>query len=129
MESEPKEKINPKALNLERLTDSNSRSTLGFKCDPKIKLELANRAQGLGISLSEYVASIVQSYDGANQEIKKIEQKIAFYENDVLKEIFEREQGHPYDFINSKGHRMTGMINTVQDVYTIIIHSFKSSRS
>lgn len=123
MESEPKEKINPKALNLERLTDSNSRSTLGFKCDPKIKLELANRAQGLG------VASIVQSYDGANQEIKKIEQKIAFYENDLLKEIFEREKGHPYDFINSKGHRMTGMINTVQDVYTIIIHSFKSSRS
>jgi len=41
---------NPKALNLDAIRSSSNKVTLGFKCSPTIKLELARQAQELGIN-------------------------------------------------------------------------------
>ena len=121
------EKVNPKALNLERLKNMQSKITLGFKCSPKLKLELAQRAQSLGISLSECVESIVLANNEVNvHEVQKMIDKIRFYENDILKEFFSSYKEQTIEFVNAKGQRMKITINSLQDVYTIIINSFKT---
>ena len=36
--------------------------TVGFKCDPSLKLKLSNMAQTLGLTLSEYSESVMTNH-------------------------------------------------------------------
>src|ERR1700761_5098913 len=73
--------------------------TVGFKCSPETKLTLSNEATQLGITLSEYVESLILSKrqvtkpaspepDQNIQLIAKLKQRIAFYENDHLIDLY-----------------------------------------
>jgi antitoxin component of RelBE/YafQ-DinJ toxin-antitoxin module len=53
---------NPKALNLEGLEDERNKVTVGFKCQAHLKLTLANEAQEKGLTLSEYVETLVTTH-------------------------------------------------------------------
>ena len=121
------EKSNPKALNLDILKDSISKVTLGFKCCPSLKLNLATEAQQINVTLSEYVENIVANYDKTvNKVLKDQKSKIAFYENDVLKELFELHKQKTIEFVSAKGEKMSVNIESIQDVFTVMIHTFKS---
>ena len=129
------EKENPRALNLEKLETVKNKTTLGFKCEPRLKLRLAQEAQKLSITLSEYVEGIVANYNPAvnNTEqssslLKAAKAKVDFYENDILKELFAANKGKTFDFITAKGESLNVKINTLQDVYTVLINSFKTSK-
>lgn len=129
------EKENPRALNLEKLTTVKNKTTLGFKCDPMLKLRLAQEAQKLSITLSEYVEGIVANYNPTAQStetsdslIKACKDKVNFYENDILKELFIANKGKTFDFTTAKGASLNVKINTLQDVYTVLINSFKTSK-
>lgn len=50
-----------KQINLQKLSENKSKVTLGFKCEPGLKLDLAKSAQQLNLNLSEYVESLVSS--------------------------------------------------------------------
>lgn len=127
------EKINTRALNLEKLKEEKNKITLGFKCAPQLKLQLAQAAQKLNITLSEYVESIVinhnqESVNGLENVVNPLKEKLAFYENDMLKALFTEHKGKTYEFTNGSGKAMKVTVNGLQDVYTILINSFKISK-
>ena len=123
------EKINTKALNLEKLNTEKNKATLGFRCCPKLKLQLAQEAQKLNITLSDYVESIVTNYEtGENNLVPELKAKIDFYENDILKDFFTANKGKVFDFKNAKGEPLKITINSLQDIYTVLINSFKTSK-
>jgi hypothetical protein len=118
-------------LDVDQLMNSKTKVTLGFKCDPSLKLALALKAEKYGLSLSEYVELLIStSKDGPSKssstdhsfEIISLRKKIAFYENDMLKSAFQQYKGK---FINlGKGpSEKKIVITTIEDMYTAIIES------
>jgi len=110
--------------------------TLGFKCTPQLKLLLAKKAANSGLTLSAYVESLIensekliieltQSVQQLKNENTVISQKISFYENDILKALEKNYKGKTVSYINSKGENINLVIQSLGDVYTIMINSFK----
>jgi hypothetical protein len=127
---------NPKALNLIAVKESNKKVTLGFKCSPQLKLQLAQKAANSGLTLSAYVESFLENSDKANIELTQsfqkltnenivLSQKIRFYENDILKALEKNYKGKKVSYINSKGETINLEIQSLADVYTVMINSFK----
>lgn len=52
-------KENPKALNLSGIDLNGKKATIGFKCDPSVKYNLAKRSESLGLTLSSYVENLI----------------------------------------------------------------------
>jgi macrodomain Ter protein organizer (MatP/YcbG family) len=68
---------NPKALQLNGLDTATRKVTIGFKCNPKIKLKLAQDACKYGLTLSEYVENLILNLE----EVKLPDVKINTEEN------------------------------------------------
>jgi hypothetical protein len=126
------EKINSKALNLERLNSERNKTTLGFKCAPQLKLKLAQDAQKLRITLSEYVESIVLNYQNNSNpkvnQIAELSSKLNFYENEILKDLFTQTKGKEIEFTGVNNEKTKITVSSLQDVYTILINSFKTKK-
>ncbi len=126
-------KQNPKALNIEKIKSSKSKVTLGFKCNPALKLELAENSKKLGLTLSEYVENLICNYDkislsekAALTEIVNAQsKKIKFYENDILTTFYKQYQNQDVNYLNTKNASVSLKITSVEDIYTILINSFK----
>lgn len=133
-------KSNPKALNLEAVMQSQTKVTLGFKCHPNVKLYLAQKAQQLGLTLSEYVENLIMNSEklfekiqsqekGEKERLTKINHeqkvKIEFYENDFLKKLYDKYKNLIAEYKNEKNEKVNLKISDIQDIYTIIINSFK----
>ena len=122
-------KPNPKALKLEGLENIKRKVTIGFKCDPKIKLQLASEAKKAGLTLSEFVETLIQELGTAVQleknELEKVKQELALYENEILLDWFKKYEGQEIKFVNSKCENITIKIKEPKDVYTVLINSFK----
>lgn len=122
---------NPKALNLDGLDKITRKVTIGFKCDPKTKLTLANRAEKLGMTLSEFVENIIRNVENIDHahtaEIEDLNKKISFYENKILLAFFNQYKGTSMTFIAADGASMQVAVKTPQDMYTILINSFKDN--
>jgi hypothetical protein len=118
---------NSKPLGL-GLPHGNKKVTVGFKCDPKVKLKLANEAQERGLTLSEYVENLLLTLEenkGLSQKrIDELTDRLAFYENGILLSIYEKHKGQEISFNNADGNSMQVRIKEPKDVYTILIHSF-----
>jgi hypothetical protein len=123
------ERTNTKALNLGKLHLEKNKITLGFKCSPRLKLKLAQEAHSLNITLSEYVESIAENHDsGKNHLLAQKIKEVEFYENDLLQTLFLQNKGKTFDFTTAKGESLKIHIETLQDVYTVLINSFKISK-
>lgn len=119
---------NPKALNLDVLKKGKAKVTIGFKCHPSLKLELAENAEKIGLTLSEYIESLVTNYEKfAIKEKEGLIKKIQFYECDILKSLYELYKNKTVPYLNSKNETVNVTIKNVEDVFTIIINSFKIS--
>ncbi len=122
-------KHNPKALYLDGLDTATKKVTVGFKCNPKIKLKLAQDASKFGLTLSEYVENLLLNIEGTKQpepkEILEMKDKIVFYENDILKSMFKEYAGNEIQFKNANGEDLKIKIKDTKDIYTIIINSYK----
>ena len=137
------QKTNSKALNLDGIKDSKNKVTIGFKADPDIKLSLANEAEKLGLTLSEHVECLIGNREKSKSnskeqagEIEKLsatvnEQKktIDFYENDLLKKLYEENKDKKIIFKNKKGEPVEIQVVDLKDIYTIIINSFKTVKN
>jgi len=127
-----KGKPNPKALKLEGLENMNRKVTIGFKCHPKIKLQLAGEARKAGLTLSEFIETLIQELDTAllleKNENSKLKQDLAFYENDILMDLFKNYEKKEIKFANSKGENIKIEIKEPKDVYTVIINSYKHKK-
>ena len=122
-------KQNPKALQLDGLDSISKKVTIGFKCNPRIKLRLAKVANEFGLTLSEYIEALLLDLDNAPKkeanEISELKNKLAFYENDFLKNLFKQYEGKETIFKNPDGDDLKIKVVEAKDIYTIIINSFK----
>lgn len=133
-------KLNPKALNLDAVKQSQNKVTLGFKCNPNVKLDLAQKADKLGLTLSEYVENLIMNSEKIFDQItaqekeekarltltnKEQKEIIEFYENDFLKKLFEKYKNQTAEFKNDKNETVNLKIGDIKNLYTIITSSFK----
>ena len=119
------EKYNPKALNIEMLSVHESKVTLGFKCNPKLKLKLALEAQAMKLTLSEYVESVISNHDLITRKNIELQKRIEHYENDFLKSLFDKHKNTLIEYKNSNGESRKTEINSLQDIYTVFIQIVK----
>ena len=114
-----------KTVDTQEVTRKENKVTLGFRCNPNLKLQLATTAQNYGFTLSEYVESILTEFDLFQKENEKLKSKVNFYENDFLKSIFKKHKNTHLKFKNSKGEHQEMDIKNIQDIYTILINIVK----
>ena len=122
-------KHNPKALHLDGLDTATKKVTVGFKCNPKVKLKLAQDANKYGLTLSEYIENLLLDLDGAKRpetkEISELKEKLAFYENDILMALFGKYEGQEIAFKNAENQELNIEVREPKDIYKIIINSYK----
>ncbi|MEA5139961.1 hypothetical protein [Arcicella rigui] len=134
-----------RALQLEGLQNATNKVTLGFKCDAGTKIQLAQEAQQIGMTLSEYVDTLIASrksktppslsntselatkIDFLQREIQNLRKKVGFYENDLLKKAFQTRQGQRLEYKNIHGEKVSKTISQIEDIYTILLDSVKLS--
>ena len=131
-----------RALQLEGLQFAQNKVTLGFKRDGGTKIRLAQEAQQAGMTLSEYVDTVISSrHSQGNQgisrstselvtklemqkkQIQQLESKVVFYENDFLKNAFNKYKGQIITTQNRQGREIDIEINRIEDVYTVLLNS------
>jgi hypothetical protein len=119
-----------KCLDLHSLTDRTSQVVIGFKTTPKLKLKLAAEATENGTNIGSYVRNIVENRENneiANKlkiENLKLKNKISVYENPEAKAILVNYKGKEVDYYEN-GLKKNMTINSIEDVYFVIMKSFK----
>jgi hypothetical protein len=118
---------NPKALDLDAIRNTSKRVTLGLKCNPSLKLSLAEEAHKRGMTLSQHVEDLLQSnsFQKLNSRVSELSSKLRFYENEVLQGLFEANKDKVKTYVDNQGKVIHQKINSIQDVYTILVNSFK----
>jgi hypothetical protein len=130
------ENKNPKALNLDAVRNSDNNVTVGFKCEPELKLFLADEAEKSGLTLSSYVSQLVdfkskkiyalhEKNYRLTKELKLVYDQLNFFKNDQLNFLYQREKGKNVYYHNLEGKVVNLKISSIEDVYTVIINSFK----
>ena len=129
--------INPKALNLDAVRNSSESSvTLGFKCPPELKLILAEEAEKAGLTLSNYVYQLVdfemkekflmrQQNELLTAALEKVDGELKFFKNKHLFDLLQKQKGKASTYINRDGKVVNVVINSIEDVYELMINSFK----
>ena len=108
-----------RALHLDALEFAQNKVTLGFKCSAGTKIQLAQEAQTIGMTLSEYVDTVISSRHSLQnhsprstselapkvemqlKQIQQLETKVSFYENDFLKSAFNQNRGETVTYVYS----------------------------
>jgi hypothetical protein len=127
---------NPRALNLNAIKNCTSKVTLGFKCKPLLKIKLAEHAALNGSTLSAYTEMLLtnaeQKFEYYKKEILRLksssvnlQSKVDFYESPTLVKLFQNNKNQVLAYKNAEGKEVVLKVETLQDVYTIIINSFK----
>ena len=127
---------NPKALNLDNLPFSNSKVTLGFKCDPMLKLKLAKEAAINGLTLSTYTEKLINEHIEKNNdevlEIEKLNSKIVnltkrlrFYESPILDRLLAEHRNEEHSYTGIDGEKVKIRLTSIQDVFTLMINNYK----
>lgn len=74
-------------IDYEAIENSTGKITTGFRCEPQLKLELANEAIELGIKLSEHLENIVANRHKFKAELEQLNADFKKQQNDCrLKE-------------------------------------------
>jgi len=117
------------------LTNSERKVLVGFKCNPSLRLALCERAEKLDVTLSSHVETIVSTQENKQNDILKLskevnalKERITFYENPFLTELYEEYKGKTISFKNRAGETVNQTINSIKDVFTVIINSFKTKK-
>ncbi|MCX6331703.1 MAG: hypothetical protein NTZ82_03615 [Bacteroidetes bacterium] len=120
-----------KSLDLHSLANRTSQVVIGFKTTPQLKLKLAAEATDKGTNIGSYVRNIIENRE--NNEIAKVlknenvdlKNKISVYENPEAKAILVNYKGKEVDYYEN-GLKKTKTINSIDDVYFVIMKSFKT---
>lgn len=140
---------NGRALQLEGLENARNKVTLGFKCDGGTKVQLANEANQIGMTLSEYVETVLSlrhrkvdtpipqksnytlnewesKLNNAKKQTEVLQQRLSFYEGDrILNYFFEFYEGQVLKYPNLQNQEQSILITKISDMFTVLIHSFK----
>ena len=115
------------------LVKNNRKVLVSFKCNSSLKTDLCVESGKLGITLSSYVENIVENQSNHQIEVANLKkqvfdlsERLSSYETPFLKKMFEMHKGETLSYINNKGETIEITIDNIVDVYTLIIHSFKT---
>lgn len=131
-----------RALQLDEISNSQNKVTLGFKCSALLKIELANEAARVGMSLSEYVETITQNrnlnlgnssssphsneINNLNQHLKEIQRKLSFfYDEPMMKSAFQRYKGQIIPYTDKDGIFRKDAVIAIEDIYKILFKTNK----
>lgn len=119
--------MNPKALKLEGLEGEKNKVTVGFKCHAQTKLRLANDATAKGITLSEYVETLILTNGQNNRaaekltlkeiEVNRLNEQIA----DLTNRLKDRNEKHVAKDLEIK--RLNGQITLHTERFKIVTES------
>ena len=140
---------NGRALQLEGLENARNKVTLGFKCDGGTKIQLAHEANLNGMTLSEYVETVISlrhekavsapvtkshytysewesKLNNARKQAEVLQKRLDFYEgNPILNRLFLIYEGQSIPYADAQGQKQLIEITHPADVFTVLIHSFK----
>ncbi len=123
-------------------TASANKVTVGFKCRPALKKQLSSIASELGFTVSEFIEALLadftdlETYIANNNpvgeknrllssELDAAQKKLAFYECARLEGFFKRLKNKEFHFTDYEGNNIDVTVNGIQDVFDLMIHSFK----
>lgn len=115
---------------------NNSMVTLGFRCRPDLKLSLTEMAYKENKTLSQFVNELTSDaeniYRGLSKKvlllesnIKLLESRIASYESQELKVLFNKCKGKKATLKEISGIKKEVVVNTILDLHEVIVKSFK----
>jgi antitoxin component of RelBE/YafQ-DinJ toxin-antitoxin module len=121
---------------------STRKLTVGFKCDAALKQKLTKVSNELGFTVSEFIETLLGNYTDLDRyitenrsdaeknkrltaQLDEVETKLAFYENPKMKRFLTRLIGQDFRFIDYDGNQVELHVTTIQDVFTLMITSFK----
>ncbi len=119
-----------RTLDLLAMLSSSKKVTLGFKCDPELKMRLASEAQSKGLSLSEYVEQVAKDRFSHMEDIKiendlmTMTEKINHYENSTVHALFLLYNGKVVEYTTYKGEKKAKRIEHIEEIFTIIMDTF-----
>lgn len=129
---------NSKALNIDAIQCSTIKVTLGFKCKPALKIKLAEEAEEIGLTLSSYTEALIentaqivdvktqQNVTVLTDQIEAQKKLIDFYESPQLKILYDTLKNQTTTYYDAKGNNVNITINTIGDVYAVLINSFQT---
>lgn len=111
-------------IDFDAIENSQNKINIGIKADPRLKLQLALEAQKLELTLSEYTELILANRN-ENLGNETLIKKVAFYENEILQHLFDLHKGKRISYTDKNGSQHEQLINSIQDIYSIIINTVK----
>jgi antitoxin component of RelBE/YafQ-DinJ toxin-antitoxin module len=107
--------------------------TVGFKCHGELKFQLAQEAQGMGLTVSEYLEMLISqrgSIQSSSNDVmlQQLEQRLSFYENSELKEFYRQCKGKTYSILDENGVKRSKTINSLPETYEIILQLAKTTK-
>lgn len=133
-----------RSLNLSGLQYSEKSVTLGFTVEGRTKYTLAQEAESMDLTLSQYMQLLVEnrnedkglylkdkiqvleSVNETNEEyIHSLESKMELYEGGVLATLFERYRGQTIPYTDNDGINRSQRIMECKDIFKIIISTIK----
>lgn len=105
--------------------------TVGFRCSPQTKIRLMEEANQNGVSLSEYLESLIARIESSSHtnsqnsnstseiqfKINILNNRLAQYETPLLKSIFQSAKANP-----SNSH-----IKDLPDLVNVLVKSFQNN--
>lgn len=132
-----------RALQLDKIAETQNKVTLGFKCSALLKIELAKEAANVGMSLSEYVETIASNRNlnvnasfpqnsrvietnNLNQQLKELQRKLSFfYDEPMMKSAFQRYKGQIVPYTDKDGIFRKDAVIAIEDIYKILFKTNK----
>lgn len=125
--------LNQNARNMENvngnLNNGGPLVTVAFKTTSNRKNNLQQEADYAALPLSSYIDSKLILADENEEkhfdEIRKLSVKLDFYEKSRLLNFLKKLQGQHFKFNDPDGNQIELTVNSVADVFTLLVNSFK----
>ncbi|GAB3754821.1 hypothetical protein GCM10028817_22150 [Spirosoma pomorum] len=132
-----------RTLQLDGLAAAPVKVTIGFKCDGRAKIRLAQEAHQAEMTLSEYVehvvslrheqppavAPVVDQSPQLLDQLRQARQQLAVYEqNETLQRALATSKGQTIQWKDATGQLRSLLVNQVSDVFTILVSSVDISQ-
>jgi hypothetical protein len=113
----------------ENLSNSGPLVTVAFKTTSERKNNWQQEADYANIPLSSYIDSRLilaeENEDKYFSTISDLKSQLAFYERSRLQDFLKKLQGQHYKFIDPDGNQIEITVNSVADVFILLVNSFK----
>jgi hypothetical protein len=119
-------------LDVEALNQAINKVTLGFKCNPQVKLRLALEAEEEGVSLSSYIEGIIlkreaelYSQEEVDQMLGEMDDELNFYEHIKIQKAFKLYEGKTLEYVDDHGKTQSILIRSFRNMFMFFIHQIK----